>query len=390
MAKNRALFLTDYCLTPHVHIPNAGILCEEKKIIAVGGASAFSLDEPGLHVIDLTDAYATPGFIDSHIHGGGGYDTAKALEPDADINILCRHLAMHGITTFLPTLMSYPRDKMIALTAKLAELVEDSHEGADPCAINLEGPFINVRKCGSQNPEAICSIDMGYARELIAAGNGRIKLLTFAPELKDADKLIELLLENGVIPSMGHSIANPEEVLRAIDAGARRCTHLYNGLPPLHHRISSITDVVLTHNDIAVELIVDGAHIDPRMVDITARVKPNDKIIGISNAIEFENTDGSRYFKKEDGLVYTRSGVIAGTTMTLETGWAHLKNYSNMPGNLAAACFTSNPAQDLGLITRGEIRPGKRADITFFDLETNNVCMTVSNGSIVYKAPGKL
>ena len=390
MAKNRTLFLTDYCLTPHVHIPNAGILCEEKKIIAVGGASAFSLDEPGLHVIDLTDAYATPGFIDSHIHGVGGYDTAKALEPDADINILCRHLAMHGITTFLPTLMSYPRDKMIALTAKLAELVEDSHEGADPCAINLEGPFINVRKCGSQNPEAICSIDMGYARELIAAGNGRIKLLTFAPELKDADKLIELLLENGVIPSMGHSIANPEEVLRAIDAGARRCTHLYNGLPPLHHRISSITDVVLTHNDIAVELIVDGAHIDPRMVDITARVKPNDKIIGISNAIEFENTDGSRYFKKEDGLVYTRSGVIAGTTMTLETGWAHLKNYSNMPGNLAAACFTSNPAQDLGLITRGEIRPGKRADITFFDLETNNVCMTVSNGSIVYKAPGKL
>ena len=389
MAKNRTLFLTDYCLTPHVHIPNAGILCEEKKIIAVGGASAFSLDEPGLHVIDLTDAYATPGFIDSHIHGGGSYDTAKALEPDADINILCRHLATHGITTFLPTLMSYPRDKMIALTAKLAELVEDSHEGADPCAINLEGPFINVRKCGSQNPEAICSIDMGYARELIAAGNGRIKLLTFAPELKDADKLIELLLENGVIPSMGHSIANPEEVLRAIDAGARRCTHLYNGLPPLHHRISSITDVVLTHNDIAVELIVDGAHIDPRMVDITAR-KPNDKIIGISNAIEFENTDGSRYFKKEDGLVYTRSGVIAGTTMTLETGWAHLKNYSNMPGNLAAACFTSNPAQDLGLITRGEIRPGKRADITFFDLETNNVCMTVSNGSIVYKAPGKL
>lgn len=390
MAKNRTLFLTDYCLTPHVHIPNAGILCEEKKIIAVGGASAFSLDEPGLHVIDLTDAYATPGFIDSHIHGGGGYDTAKALEPDADINILCRHLATHGITTFLPTLMSYPRDKMIALTAKLAELVEDSYEGADPCAINLEGPFINVRKCGSQNPEAICSIDMGYARELIAAGNGRIKLLTFAPELKDADKLIELLLENGVIPSMGHSIANPEEVLRAIDAGARRCTHLSNGLPPLHHRISSITDVVLTHNDIAVELIVDGAHIDPRMVDITARVKPNDKIIGISNAIEFENTDGSRYFKKEDGLVYTRSGVIAGTTMTLETGWAHLKNYSNMPGNLAAACFTSNPAQDLGLITRGEIRPGKRADITFFDLETNNVCMTVSNGSIVYKAPGKL
>ncbi len=387
MPKNRTLFLTDYCLTPHINIPNAGILCEEKKIIAVGGASAFSLDEPGLHVIDLTDAYATPGFIDSHIHGGGGYNTGNALDPDADIAVLCRYLASHGVTTFLPSLVSYPRDKMIALTAKLAELVEKSYPGADPCAINLEGPFINIRKCGSQDASAVSPIDMGYARELIAAGNGRIKLLTFAPELKDSDKLIELLLENGVIPSMGHSMAGPEEVLRAIDAGARRCTHLYNGLPPLHHRISSITDVVLTHNDISVELIVDGAHIDPRMVDITARVKPNDKIIGISNAIDFDSSFSSRFIKKDDGLVYTGNGVIAGTTLPLETGWAHLKNYSRMPENLASACFTSNPAEDLGLITRGEIRPGKRADITFFDLETNNVRMAVSNGVIVYKAP---
>ena len=87
MAKNRTLFLTDYCLTPHVHIPNAGILCEEKKIIAVGGASAFSLDEPGLHVIDLTDAYATPGFIDSHIHDARHYHfSAHAHELSARQN----------------------------------------------------------------------------------------------------------------------------------------------------------------------------------------------------------------------------------------------------------------------------------------------------------------
>ena len=102
---------------------------------------------------------------------------------------------------------------------------------------------------------------------------------------------------------------------------------------------------------------------------------------------KFENTANTPFIKKEDGLVYTRTGVIAGTTMTLETGWAHLRNYSHMPENLATACFTSNPAEDLGLITRGEIRPGKRADITFFDLETNKVCMTVSNGTIVYTAP---
>ena len=385
MGKNRTLYLTDYCLTPHVNIPNAGILCESGKIIGIGGVSAFSQDEPNLEVVDMTRCYALPGLIDSHVHGGGRFDTELAAEPGQMMENLSRYLASKGVTTFLPTLVSLPRETMVKTVRELAEMIHKPMPGAVPCGLHLEGPFINPLKSGSQSKDACCPIDFDFLKELLEAGNGRIKLMTFAPELENAEKLVEILLDNGVIPSMGHSIANADETLRVIEAGARRCTHLFNGLPPLHHRRSSITDVILTHDDVSVEIILDGAHIDPRIVDITARIKPGDKVIGVSNSIQFEPGQSNGYYEKDD-KIFTREGILAGTAHSLDVGWMHLRTYSHMPGNRAAACFTSNPAQDIGLITRGELSPGKRADITFFESETNQVAMTLSNGTVIYKA----
>ena len=389
MGKNRTLYLTEYCLTPHVNIPNAGILCEESKIIGIGGVSAFSLEEPNLKVVDLTSCYALPGLIDSHIHGGGKFDTELAADPEQKLENLSTYLASRGVTTFLPTLVSMPRKEMVRATAALAEKLQAPMPGAVPCGIHLEGPFINPLKAGSQRREACCPmVDFGFLDELLDAGGGRIKLMTFAPELNHAEKLIEKLLDNGIIPSMGHSVANAEETLRAIDGGARRCSHLYNSLPPLHHRRSSITDVLLTHDEVSVEIILDGAHIDPRIVDITARVKPTDKVIGVSNSIEFTPGQANGYYEK-DGKIFTAEGILAGTAHSLDESWMHLRTYSHLPVNRAAACFTCNPAKDLGLITRGELSPGKRADITFFDSKTNQVALTISHGAVVYKAEEK-
>ena len=385
MAKNRILYLTDYCLTPQVNIPNAGILCENNKIIGIGGVSAFSQDEPNLTVVDMTKCYAMPGLIDSHIHGSGGFDTENVCETEQRLEDLSRYLASRGVTSFLPTLVSMPRQQMVRAVKRLAEMMQDPMPGAAPCGIHLEGPFINPLKAGSQSKDACSPVDFGFLEELLEAGSGRIKLLTFAPELENAEKLVEILLDNGVIPSMGHSVANADETLRAIDAGARRCTHLFNGLPPLHHRRSSITDVILTHDEVSTEIILDGAHIDPRMVDITVRVKPKDKVIGISNAIQFEPGQPNGYYEKND-RIFTADGILAGTAHSLDEGWMHLRSYSHLPNNLAAACFTLNPAMDLGLITRGELSPGKRADITFFKTENNQVAMTISQGKVVYKA----
>ena len=385
MGKNRILYLTDYCLTPDVNIPNAGILCENSKIIGIGGVSAFSTDEPNLTVVDMSKCYAMPGLIDSHIHGCGGFDTEIACEPEQQLERMSLYLASRGVTSFLPTLVSMPREKMVRTVKRLAEMMQAPMPGAVPCGLHLEGPFINPLKAGSQAKKDCSPIDFGFVDDLLEAGDGRIKLMTFAPELENAEKLVGVLLDNGVIPSMGHSAANADETLRSIDAGARRCTHLFNGLPPLHHRRSSITDVILTHDEVSAEIILDGAHIDPRIVDITVRVKPKDKVIGVSNSIQFEQGQPNGYYEK-DGKIFTSDGILAGTAHSLDEGWMHLRTYSHLPNNHAAACFTLNPAKDLGLITRGELSPGKRADITFFDTETNQVALTISQGSVIYKA----
>ena len=385
MAKKRRLFLSDYCLTPHVNIPQAGILCEGWKVIGIGGISAFSMDEEGLEVINLEGCYALPGLIDSHIHGGGSFDAERASAPGQKLQDLSMFLASRGVTSFLPTLVSMEKKEMLRVLSDLAGMLDSPMPGAIPCGIHLEGPFINPEKCGTQREEACSKVDPVFAKELLDAGKGRIKLLTFAPELENADKLVELMLDNGVIPSMGHSAADAKTTLRIIDCGARRCTHLYNGLPTLHHRKSSITDVVLTHDDVSVELILDGAHIEPRMVDLTARVKPKGKLIGVSNCMNYSKEFNPGFYEK-NGKIYSEVGSIAGTSMTLDTSWKHLRNYSGMPSNEAAACFTSNPAKDLGLITRGELTPGKRADITFFDSDSGKVMMTVANGITVYDA----
>lgn len=382
--KNRKLFLADYCLTPFDQIMNAGILCEGSRIIATGGASAFSTEEEGLEVIKVPNAYATPGFIDSHIHGINEFDAADVLTDGIEVmDSISRILAVHGVTAFLPTIVSQSKDKLIKTIAALTDVIEKGCDNADPVGLHVEGPFINQEKRGSQSLDSICDIDLGLAKEMIDAGSGRLKLMTFAPELPNADKLIELMLENGVIPSMGHSLADEEQTLRAIDAGARRCTYIFNGMPLLHHRQSSLTSVALTDDRVAVEIIVDGLHVHHRMVDLVSRVKPIDKLIGISNAVVKKKADKPT---DQNDVVTTSDGIIQGASMTLETSWLQLAQYSGMAKNRSAACFSHNPAKDLGLISRGDLKPGNRADITFFDTRTNQVCMTVARGNIVYRA----
>ncbi len=388
MVKNRTLFLLDYCLTPYDKITTCGILCEKGKIIATGGASAFALDEEGLEVIELKNAYAIPGLIDSHIHGIGMADSADASKGARPLHEMSKLLAQHGVTTFCPTLVSLPEKDMLSAVENLVREIEEGCPMADTCGIHLEGPFLNPNKRGSQKAENIRPVDLGFARELIQAGKHHIRLMTFAPELEHSIELVELLLENGIIPSMGHSEATEKETLDCVDAGVRRCTYVFNGMPPLNHREISLTTVALTDDRISVELIADGIHVTPRMMDLVHRSKPQGKLIGISNSVVPADTAARAANDVVDTtprIIRSADGRIIGSTLTLEHSWHHLVQYAKMPVEEAAACLTINPARDLGLITRGELFPGRRADITVFDTNTHEVRMTVSRGNVVYE-----
>jgi len=391
---SRVLYIVDYCLTPHEHIEQAGILCEGASILAIGGSSAFTKEE-GLEVIHLEGSYAVPGFIDTHIHGAGAFDSSTADTHIKDMTSMCKTLASHGVTSFLPTIISSPHEKMIKVIATLAESVDNGYDGANPVGLNIEGPYINPHKHGAQKRINIRSFDIYQAKDLIDAGDGKIKIMTFAPELPHATKLIELLRENDIIPSMGHSTANEETVLRAIDAGALRCTHLFNGMPSLHQRDAGLAVLALVDNRVYVELILDNTLIHPRMIELACRSKPNDKIIGISDAVEGAGlTDGTYHLGESEisvinGKVTNQDGILAGTTQTLEKGWQHLAEASHMERKQAAACLSINPARSINLDLRGELKPGKLADIAFFNTKNHKAILTVSKGKVIYNIKDK-
>ena len=385
----RILFTADYCYTPFRKIVNASILCEEERIVAIGNSSSFNLDQ-ATNVFHLAGTYAIPGFIDTHIHGTGGFDSSSAEEDKENFKFMVKTLVGHGVTSFLPTLVSNPKNRMLSSITALLSLISKEYQGAAPEGIGVEGPFINKIKRGGQDENFIRPIDIGELKEIISAGQNKIKIMTFAPELENSMKLIEVLRENNIIPSMGHTMAEEEIVIRAIDAGATHCTHLYNGMPVLHHRSVGIAGVALTDDRVTTEIILDGFHIHPRMVDIVCRTKPRDKIIGVSDAIQGAGLKdgifhiGTTQVNVKDGRVLTDDGIIAGTTLTLEQGWNHLVRYSQLPITDAAACLTINPARLLSLDSQGELAPGKLADIAFFSKDTNKAIMTVRKGKIVY------
>lgn len=389
------LILTDYCLTPHKRIVKSGILCEKDKIIAVGGASAF-VREPDIDIIELENAYAVPGFIDSHIHGAGGFDSSNPDEAGRSLQDMGNVLAAHGVTTFVPTVVSARIDKMLTNLSKLADMIDSHAEGVEPVGIHVEGPFINKVKHGTQFEEDLVQkVDLGLLKDIIDAGKGKVKKITFAPELEGAIKLIEFLKEHNIQPSMGHSIAREADVLRAIDAGARNCTHLFNGMPVLHQRDIALTAVALTDERVTIELILDGKHLHPRMIDLSCRCKPKDKVIGISDSNQGTGMNDGNYhigpslIHIENGVATTDDGALAGSTMLLDSGWHSLMTYSHMMDIDAAACTTFNPAVNLGLEDRGQLLPGKRADIAIFESETSKSLITVAGGRIIYDATGK-
>ena len=258
--------------------------------------------------------------------------------------------------------------------------------------MHLEGPFINPFKRGAQEEESIIPIDLGYARELIEAGNGLVKIMTFAPELENAEKLVELLLEYGVKPSMGHSVANEVQTLRAIDAGASYCTHLFNGMPPLHQREMGLSSIALTDDRVTVELIIDGRHIHPRMVALAFRCKTSSKLVGISDCTMAAGMPNGEYrigpsmIRVKDGYSQTDQGILAGTTTMLDTGWHSLMSGGHLTELQAASAVTSNPANAFQLKDRGLLLPNRRADLAVYESNTNRPLLTVCNGRIVYRA----
>ena len=191
---------------------------------------------------------------------------------------------------------------------------------------------------------------------------------------------------------MGHSLANETQTLRAIDAGATHCTHLFNGMEPLHQRQVGLAGIALTDDRVTVELIIDGRHVHSRMVDLACRCKPDNRLIGISDCTMASGMPDGTYrigpseIRVVGGFSQNPDGKLAGTTTMLDSGWHSLMSCGHLSETRAAEAVTSNPARHFGFDDRGILLPGKRADLAIFELGSNRPLMTVRRGEHIYRA----
>jgi N-acetylglucosamine-6-phosphate deacetylase len=246
-------------VTPEGVLSEGWVSVSDGRIAEVSGARPNS-DTP---IVDLHGAWLLPGYIDLHMHGGGGHNVSDSLHAMEEAVAFHR---THGTTATLVSLVTASEQALSEQLEWAAELVQrgPSHRG-HVLGSHLEGPFLSARRCGAQNEAHMHAPDAALLERLRAAAGDSLRMVTIAPELPGALPLIETLAKAGVIAAMGHSDATYEQALEGIRAGASHATHLFNAMPPLHHRNPGLVGAAL-ESGIVCELINDGRHVHPAMV----------------------------------------------------------------------------------------------------------------------------
>lgn len=314
-----------------------------------------------------------PGFIDVHNHGGagGGFPTGTAEE--------CIDAAMYhrarGSTTLWASLVSAPGDELVAQTSMLASLAQQGYIAG----IHMEGPFISSARCGAQNPANIIDGDPDMFAEVISAGEGYLKSITFAPETAHVDQLFALCAQHGVIASLGHTNADFDTMAAAISRGREigatvTATHLFNAMPQIHHRAPGAAAAVISagaRGEIGLEVIADGTHLDDGAVDMVINAAPHNSF-GITDAMAAAGKADGDYVlgaldvTVADGVArLTNGGAIAGGTSTLAEQFSR-RMTRGASIRQASAFVTGNVARVMGMGELATVITGKPADLVVF------------------------
>ncbi|HEX5038725.1 MAG TPA: amidohydrolase family protein [Candidatus Limnocylindria bacterium] len=348
--------------------PASTILVEDGRIAAIGEGDAAA-DE----VIDAGGLTALPGFIELQVNGIGEHDFTS--DPTS-IAAGARLLAAHGVTSFLPTIVTSLRGTVeTALDALAATEVTD---GAIPIGLHVEGPFLSPARHGAHDADLLRAPDLDELRSWTALGT---RLVTLAPELPGALEAVRLIADVGAVAALGHTDADAATTRAAIDAGARYATHLFNAMPPIGHRDPGAAGALLADERVTVGLIADGVHVDPAVLAIAARAAAG-RLSVVSDGVA--SSLGHRELERTDDGARLTDGTLAGGSLGLDHG---VRTMAGLIGaDAAIEAVTRTPARLLGLTDgRGDFRHGGRADLAIVTPDLQ-VALTIVAGRIVHPA----
>lgn len=325
-------------------------------------------------VIDAKGRYVSPGFIESHSHGLNGSDF---MYPSfEDLNTITSNFIKSGVTGILATTMTMSKEDTYTAIKNIAENI-DKVSGSKILGIHMEGPFFNLKYKGAQPEEYMIDPTITNYKSLIGEFGYLIKKISLAPELKNADKLIEYLVKEGVVVSLGHTDATYQQAINGIKAGATSGTHTFNAMTPLTHRNPGVVGAIMESDEVYAELILDGIHVSYPAAKVLLKAKGLDKVVLITDSMEASGLDDGEY-KIGNQAVYVKdnsarleSGTLAGSVLAMNTA---VKNaYQNLGLTIyeAVKLASYNPAKNLNLIDLGELAINKKADIIMFDEEIN-------------------
>jgi N-acetylglucosamine-6-phosphate deacetylase len=369
-------------LTPSKRIEGCQVRIEDGRIARLEPAGAV---EAGTQAIDARGHYLIPGLIDIHTHGADGRDTMDAT-PEA-LGHMARFFARHGVTSYLPTTVTATATATQAAIQNVSQTPAPS-DGSQHLGIHLEGPYLSREYRGAQPVQHLRSADPREYRDWLDTGT--VMLMTVAPEVDGVTALLEAGTARGIAFAVGHSGASYDQVLQAIDHGLRQVTHTFNGMPPLHHRAPGVLGAALGEERLWCQVIADGIHVHPAIVSLLIRTKGPEKTILVTDSTratgmpDGEYALGDSQIHVQDGVARTKTGGLAGSTLTLDQALQNAILFCGLSLQDALPMATQTPAAAMGWGDhKGIIGAGADADLVVLD-GAYQVRMTMVAGRIVY------
>ena len=371
---------------PNGPIRDAVVLIEDGKIRSVG-TQADTPVPAGAQTKSFGANVLAPGYLDIHIHGAAGYDVMQA--DNTGMTRIQTMLARHGVTSYCPTTVTAPLDPTLRALERLAKAIESStpqKNQAQPIGIHIEGPFLSEARRGVHPPADLVEPSIELFERFWEASRGHIRVMTIAAELNGAPELINFAVQRGVVCSLGHSDATTDPTRDAIAAGARHATHTFNAMRPLDHRDPGVLGVVLDDDRVSADIIADGVHVDPTMVELFLKAKGPERAVLITDAISATGmADGTyqlgSFMVEVKGETCCYQGKLAGSVLTMDRAVRNVMSFASWDLAAAVNLATRNPARVIGSsATKGVLAPASDADIVVLS-PSGEVLQTICRGA---------